>query len=190
MFISLLKKVASYPGLVPGNKKISVRHEQFWCIFHVNFTLRWIENTVTAKQGDKSSGTEHNLVKICRDIRDQVVCMTGVPPKTIHSALAASQDTLTRSDVYNRLFYAISGIIEGDLFRRIKWHVLALNCNKAPRDKHVLAVYGTPAACEHSTKELTSQMLVWLFGTSTWLPQSMALKHFARSKSSYVGSPE
>ncbi len=104
----------------------------------------WIANRVTIKQGYKSSGTKRNLVKMCRDTRDQAGCMTGAPPKTIHSALAASQDTLTRSDVYNRFF--ISGIIEGDIFRRKKWHVLALNCYKAPRDKHVLAVDRTPAS--------------------------------------------
>jgi hypothetical protein len=55
---------------------------------------------------------------MCRDTRDQAGCMTGVPPRTIHSALAASQDTLTRSVVYNRLFYVISGIIVEDFLKK------------------------------------------------------------------------
>jgi hypothetical protein len=55
---------------------------------------------------------------MCRDTRDQAGCMTGAPPKTIHSALEASQDTLTRSVVYKSLFYVISGIIVGDIFRK------------------------------------------------------------------------
>jgi hypothetical protein len=55
---------------------------------------------------------------MCRDTRDLEGCMTGAPPKTIHSALAASQDTLTRSVVYNRLLYVIFGNIVVDIFRK------------------------------------------------------------------------
>ncbi len=40
---------------------------------------------------------------------------------------------------------------------------------------------------EHSRKEFLEQLILSLFGTSTWLPQCMTLTHPARSKSSYVG---
>ncbi len=39
-------------------------------------------------------------------------------------------------------------------------------------------------AGEHSSKELLQQLMLLIFGSSTWLPQCMALMHSTRSKSS------
>jgi len=50
--------------------------------------------------------------------------------------------------------------------------------NRAAQEKHVSAGNRTQVAYvagEHSSKELFEQLMILLFGTSTWLPQCMWL---------------